>query len=218
MATPYLQIRRETVASTQDLALAELRDIPVAVIAAGQSAGRGRLGSEWVTAPRALAVTLAFHHDPAETRPLSLMAGVAATRALGPEVDLKWPNDLMVGAGKAGGILVEISEERVAIGLGLNLWWPDPPEGTTAMFEEEPPSGAQDRIGALWVAEMMHLIDSEGWPLEEYRARCVTLGRDITWESDGSGKAVDVDEMGRLVVDVGGRLVQLSAGAVRHIG
>lgn len=217
MATPYLQIRRETVASTQDLALAELRDLPVAVIAAGQTEGRGRLGSEWITAPRALAVSLAFHQDPAETRPLSLMAGMAATRALGSEVGLKWPNDLMVGAGKAGGILVEISEGSVAVGLGLNLWWPDPPQGTSALFEAEPPSGAHAGIGALWVAEMMQLVDSEGWPLDEYGTRCVTLGRDITWEPDGSGRAVDVDEMGRLVVDVGGRLVQLSAGAVRHI-
>jgi biotin-(acetyl-CoA carboxylase) ligase len=109
------------------------------------------------------------------------MAGVAALRAVtGPK--LKWPNDLILGEGKVGGILVEQSGDEVVIGLGLNLWWPDTPEGTAALFGEDPGPDRHAEIGALWGAELMRLIEAEGWPLGDYRSDCETLGRRITWE------------------------------------
>jgi BirA family biotin operon repressor/biotin-[acetyl-CoA-carboxylase] ligase len=216
MATPYWQIWREEVPSTQDLALQEMGDLPVVVIAAGQSSGRGRSGAEWATAPRALAVSSGLRVDAEESRPISLMAGIAAGRAL-PNVGLKWPNDLEWEAGKVGGILVERTGEVVVVGLGLNLWWPTPPEGFSALYVHDPGPGRHREIGAWWAAELLAMLRGTGWPSDEYRDRCTTLGRDVTWEPDGSGRAVDVAESGALVVEAGSALIEIHSGAVRQV-
>jgi len=131
MATPYRQVRLVSPQSTQDEALQRLDDVPVVVIAEKQEAGRGRTGSDWWNAPRGLAASVAFRKQSADLRPVSLIAGVAAVRAL-PELSLKWPNDLMHSDLKVGGILVEVHDDAVVTGLGMNLWWPDPPEGAAA--------------------------------------------------------------------------------------
>jgi len=217
MATPYWQLRRDEVPSTQDLARSELETIPVVVIAAAQTAGRGRSGAEWVTAPRALAVSIALRADPGEGRPISLMAGVAARRALGDIVGLKWPNDLLIGENKIGGILVEQSDGVAVAGMGLNLWWPDAPDAIGALLHEDPGPDRHVEIGALWAAELLSILSAEGWPIDEYRQACVTLGRDISWEPDGSGRAVDVAESGALLIDDGSQRSELHSGVVRHI-
>ena len=217
MATPYWQLRRDEVPSTQDLARTQLGSIPVVVIAAAQTAGRGRSGSGWLTAPRALAVSVAYRATSEEDRPISLTAGVAGRRALGAMVGLKWPNDLEMGDAKVGGILVEQSDGVVVVGMGLNLWWPDPPEGVGALHEDDPGAERHAQIGALWAAELLSLLRVEGWPIDEYRQACVTLGRDISWEPDGSGRAVDVSETGALMIEDDSGLREIHSGAVRHV-
>lgn len=216
MATPYRQVRLDSPTSTQDEARSRFDDFPIVVIAPSQTEGRGRTGSEWWNAPRALAVSIAFRSAPDEGRPLSLMAGVAAARAM-ETVLLKWPNDLLVGERKCGGILVEVSEGVAVAGMGVNLWWPNPPNGTAALYPEDPGPDRHAGIGALWAAEFLGILDADGWPLDEYRGRCATLGWRITWEPDGAGRAVDVAPDGGLVVETTGGLRTLHAGQVRHV-
>jgi BirA family transcriptional regulator, biotin operon repressor / biotin---[acetyl-CoA-carboxylase] ligase len=216
MATPYLQLRREEVPSTQDLARAELDRLPVVVISERQTEGRGRTGSTWMTAPRALAVSVAFRIAAGDGRPLSLMAGIAAVRAMSGTL-LKWPNDLVVDNLKIGGILVERSDAVVVAGIGVNLWWPDSPEGIGALSEVDPGPTAHAEIGALWAAELIDLLDGDGWPRDEYREACVTLGRQITWEPEGAGVAVDISSAGELIVEMEGDRHVLGSGAIRHV-
>lgn len=215
MATPYLQIQVDETPSTQDLARDELEELPVVIIARRQSEGRGRSGAGWINAPAGLAVSLAKRSGD-ETRPVSLMAGIAAIRSL-PGLELKWPNDLMVGGEKVGGILVERSGSTLVVGAGVNLWWPDAPEGIGAIYEAEPPSERHVEIGAMWAAELMRLLESDGWPIDEYRAACSTIGGQITWQPDGQGVAVAVDEDGSLVVEFDGGRQNLHSGSVTHI-
>jgi BirA family biotin operon repressor/biotin-[acetyl-CoA-carboxylase] ligase len=215
MATPYLQLWADEVPSTQDIARSELGPLPVLVAAERQTAGRGRGGAAWMSAPRALAVSLAFRASVDDLRPFSLMAGVAAARGL-KGVSLKWPNDLMFDDAKVGGILVERADE-VVVGMGVNLWWPDAPEGIGALHDDDPGAGLHARIAGLWAAELMRLVDADGWPLDEYRSLCSTLGEAISWEPEGRGKAVDIDEDGGLVVEVSGAWQTLTSGAIRHL-
>ncbi|HUG08081.1 MAG TPA: biotin--[acetyl-CoA-carboxylase] ligase [Acidimicrobiia bacterium] len=216
MATPYFQLRVNRVSSTQDVARERLDDLPVLVLASGQTWGRGRSGAEWLTADRALAASLAFRHAEGEERPLSLMAGVAAARAT-EGTALKWPNDVVVDHAKVGGILVERTGDTTVVGLGLNLWWPSPPDGMDALFPEDPGEEAHAEIGALWGAELMEAIDGKGWQIDEYRRACATIGRDITWEPDGAGRAVDVADDGALVVETSTGRETLYSGAVSHV-
>ena len=215
MATPYLQLWAEEVASTQDVARFELDRLPVVVAAQRQTSGRGRGGASWLSAPRALAVSVAFHHSDEDLRPFSLMAGVAAARGL-EGVSLKWPNDLMADGAKVGGILVERAGE-IVIGMGVNLWWPDAPDGMGALHADDPGPGLHLQVAGIWAAELMRLIEEDGWPVDEYRSLCSTLGKKISWEPEGRGTAVDITGEGALVVEVSGERETLSSGAVRHL-
>jgi BirA family biotin operon repressor/biotin-[acetyl-CoA-carboxylase] ligase len=102
-------------------------------LAETQTAGRGRVGRDWISPFGAniyLSVLWRFE-DPSRVAGLSLAVGVAVVRALAAmglrEVGLKWPNDLLWGESKLGGILLEVAGEahgpcRVAIGVGLNRY------------------------------------------------------------------------------------------------
>ncbi len=108
---------------------------PLWITAARQTLGRGRSGRSWVSAPGALAATLLFRPtcDVACLPQLSLVAGVAAYDAIAealPVADrsslrLKWPNDVLLGAAKVSGILVESmmlgQAVTAAIGIGINV-------------------------------------------------------------------------------------------------
>src|SRR5882672_6071411 len=96
----------------------------VLLIADEQTAGRGRRGRRWYSAPGA---DIAFSLSAEVAKPvagLSLVAGVAAARALRAlgvaEAALKWPNDLLVEGAKLGGILVETRGSLAVIGVGIN--------------------------------------------------------------------------------------------------
>ena len=123
---PGLEVRVvERCASTNDLALQASSGVLIA--AEEQTAGRGRRGRRWHSAPGAgITFSLArrIERPARELAGLALVAGVAAARALralGAPVCLKWPNDLVVDAAKLGGILVESrNASHAVIGIGLN--------------------------------------------------------------------------------------------------
>jgi BirA family transcriptional regulator, biotin operon repressor / biotin---[acetyl-CoA-carboxylase] ligase len=103
------------------------------ILAEEQTGGRGRAGRTWHSERAAgIYVTLLLRPKlaPVQAPLLTIMAGVAARTAIeahtGLVVDLKWPNDLMIGERKAGGILTEMYAEPgqvrfVIVGIGLNV-------------------------------------------------------------------------------------------------
>ena len=216
LATPYFQLSFDSVPSTQDVAREELGELPVLVVAARQTRGRGRTGAEWENADRAMAASLAIRTSDGDRRPLSLIAGVAATRVV-DGASVKWPNDVLVGEAKVGGILVERGGDVAVVGLGLNLWWADPPAGMGGVFDSDPGASAHRAIAGLWGAELMDLLVDVEWPQDEYVAACATLGRDIIWEPGGAGRAVDVGEDGSLMVETAEGIESIHSGAVRHV-
>lgn len=107
------------------------------VIAASQTAGRGRQGRIWMSSPGdSLTFSLLWRFAPG-TSPagLSLAIGLAVAEALQKvgagrtaPIQLKWPNDLLKDAKKLGGILIELvpgSPHAAVIGIGLNLHLPE---------------------------------------------------------------------------------------------
>jgi BirA family biotin operon repressor/biotin-[acetyl-CoA-carboxylase] ligase len=222
MATPYALIRLEDIPSTQDEAATRAEQAPVLVVSARQSAGRGRFGRPWVTAPRAIAASLAIQPSgwqAAQFGRLSLMAALAARIVLGENVTSKWPNDLTRRDVKVAGLLLEASGDLVVIGLGVNLWWPNPPTGVGGCFEMDPGSEVGVDLAARWCDDLMARIERgpERWGRDEYRPVCRTIGRSIRWHPDGRGVARDVDEVGRLVVETDVGRVRLSSGEVWEV-
>lgn len=132
---PGVEVRVvERCTSTNDVLL-KAGGNPVLLAAEEQTAGRGRRGRRWHSAPRA-GVTFSLgrriRRPARELAALSLVAGVAAARALRAlgvrQAALKWPNDLVVQGAKLGGILVEARSAGgsrgdgawAVIGLGIN--------------------------------------------------------------------------------------------------
>ena len=198
-------LRLDGVTSTQDVA----RDMPIGsvVIADHQTAGRGRLERRW-DAPPGTALLVSFVLRPAPL--LSLAAGVAAAEACGPEVRLKWPNDLLLDGRKLGGILVETTPRKAICGIGINL--SSAPEGAARL--DRP----RDDVFARLEAEI------ERWTrapdeavLRRWRELSATLGRRVRVEVGGrtaEGLAEDIGPRGELVVN--GEL--FVAGSVTHLG
>ena len=103
------------------------------ILAEEQTAGRGRAGRHWYSERAAgIYVTLLLRPkiSPVEAPLLTMLAGVSAHAAIqaqtGLELDLKWPNDLMLNGKKLGGILTEMYADTslvhfVIVGIGINV-------------------------------------------------------------------------------------------------
>ncbi len=122
------------------------RGEPVLLVAERQTAGRGRLGRGWQSAPGAsLTFSLALPLTPSDWSGLSLAVGVSVAENLHPAVRLKWPNDLWVGDRKLGGILIETASagagpRQAVIGIGINIEAP-PAQGLST-----PPAGLRELV------------------------------------------------------------------------
>lgn len=144
---PELALRKEVDSTSRELARNPLEGpVPRALTAEFQSAGQGRLGRRWLS-PYASGICLSLaarlSRAPGALGALSLAMGVGVHRALaacGVDcVKLKWPNDLVLGDGKLGGILVQIEAGRnggstCIVGVGLNVTARPtvPPDGPAA--------------------------------------------------------------------------------------
>lgn len=224
MPTPYSSHVYEEVTSTQDVARSLGIEGPVLVVAARQTEGRGRSGASWETAPRALALSLHFAPRslgwPADRWTLiPLATGIAVARLL--QLNLKWPNDLLAAPGKkVGGILIEATGKTMTIGVGVNLWWPDPPPGRAGLLTNDPGADSPRAYGeivgeAVW-EELGNGADN--WSYDDYCRDCLTLGNEITWSQNQRGTALAIDRTdGSLVVEESGRRRKLNAGEVRHV-
>ncbi len=133
-ASPPVRLLAQTV-STQDVARRWRGPTPLAIVAARQTAGRGRLGRRWVDdRGEGVALTLVIADDGADASCLSLACGIATLDALRatlgretPPLGLRWPNDVMIvdasgrGVRKLGGVLIERSQGRFLAGIGINV-------------------------------------------------------------------------------------------------
>jgi BirA family biotin operon repressor/biotin-[acetyl-CoA-carboxylase] ligase len=213
------------------------------VLAGDQSAGRGRQGREWVSPPGNLFLSVVLR--PAARFPdgglIPLAAGVAASEALeafGVRARLKWPNDLVVGDRKIGGLLAEATSggeglEIVVLGIGVNLSL-DPahgPEGlrdvATSVKVETGRTIAPEEAAAETLARVAvwyHALAREGAAtvLAAWRARSVPWwGRPVEVRSGQGlvrGVARGVDERGALLLDLeGGAQAALLSGEAREL-
>ncbi len=161
---------------------------------------------------------------PEETWPrLSLVTGLAVADAIESDlrvpVALKWSNDVMRNDAKVGGVLLEAQEDRVVIGCGLNLWWPDAPSGFGAVLAEDPGPDVAAGLASSWADSVMDALQGspDGWNLARYRTRSSILGRRITWEPAGAGLAIDVDVAGYLHVETERGIERIGSGRVRLV-
>jgi BirA family biotin operon repressor/biotin-[acetyl-CoA-carboxylase] ligase len=203
------------------------------VIAAAQTAGRGRRGRAWVCAPGdSLTFSLLWRFAPG-TVPLglSLAAGVAVTNALAKVgaggTALKWPNDVLKDGRKLAGILVELvpgQTHAAVIGIGLNLRLPEslPAELRETAAALDVPVAANVLLATLLI-ELHAVLDSfaaagfaglrpEWLARHAHQDAPVRLLSDFAPPRAGICRGVDVD--GALLLETDGRLDRILSGEV----
>jgi BirA family biotin operon repressor/biotin-[acetyl-CoA-carboxylase] ligase len=226
----------EVTASTNATALrlAELGYPEWTIASAGhQTAGRGRLGRTWVSAPgQALLFSVVLRPDlPAEGAALvTLLAGAAMAGAChvaaGADVRCKWPNDLVLPEGKVGGILTEakVEDRRVqhlVMGVGVNVGAPPPGVDGAAAVRAD-----QTSLLTAFLRRFREIYPPIGPAftpaiLGAYAPLCATLGREVRAQTmDGrivEGRAVDLDDSGNLVVQSEDGTHTVGFGEIEHL-
>lgn len=202
------------------------------VVAARQTAGRGRLRRRWES-PEGTGLyysVIVRPNLPEEAFPcLTFAAAMAvcdACRAFAPETVVKWPNDLILYGRKIAGILLEKEGGAAVIGIGVNARQrrEDFPEelrekaGSLEMLTGKPVS-LFALENALTKALGVRIAQAErGQWRDDYRALCATLGaqvRVVAADETFEGVAEEMDETGALLVrDASGALRRVLAGDV----
>ena len=207
------------------LRLSKLRHGSV-ILAHEQTAGRGQRGRQWISAPgRDLALSIVVAPPDLRADGQFVLAKLAAlavhdtVASLVPgEVRIKWPNDVLVDRRKVAGILIEneLAGDRVAwsiIGIGLNVNSTDLPEELTATSLALERGGEVDRTTVLDTLLQRFKALWDTWTTGDrkweaaYTDRLWSRGRWADLLLDGQpvqGRPVDVDEQGRLLVELPG--------------
>lgn len=240
-----LQVVASTGSTNADLVAAARDGAPegVVLVTEEQTLGRGRLDRGWVSPPQAGLTLSVLLRPPADIPPrrwgwLPLLAGVAladAVRGLAEvTARLKWPNDLLLGEQrrKAAGVLAEVVDDAVVIGIGLNVSTrrDELPEHATSLGAEAAASVDRDPLLRAILREVESryrrwcgtLGDAVGSGLlSSYVEACDTLGRNVSVAVPGGGsiggRAEAIDSAGRLLVRTGAELHALAAGDVTHL-
>jgi BirA family biotin operon repressor/biotin-[acetyl-CoA-carboxylase] ligase len=250
-----VQVVAETGSTNADVAQAARAGGPegLVLVAESQIAGRGRLGRSW-QAPAGAGLTMSVLLRPTSVAAarhgwLPLLTGVAVMQVCAAEVGgvdaaLKWPNDLLVRPiaggrwGKCGGILAEVADDAIVIGIGINVSQdraelPEPmdplayPPTSLAIAGGR---GDRERLAVAVLERLSHWYarwsavagdpDRSGLAAA-YRSLCRTLGRRVTVTLPGGdalrGTATDIDRDGRLLVRAPDGEHRLAAGDVHHL-
>ena len=213
------------------------------VLAECQTKGRGRLGRTWHS-PAGLgiwmSVVLRPKLAPIAAPGLSLVAGLSLARTieecLQTPVELKWPNDCLLGGKKTAGILAELSAQRenvrfVVLGVGVNvLHQPQdfPPElQKTATSLVLATGQLIDRVEFL--CEFLKRLEADYSQfkkqglapfIDSYTRRCELIGSQIqahVGHKTITGQALRIDATGALVLRQGQKEIVISAGEAQRI-
>lgn len=182
--------------STQNDALAGLRrgaQHGAVYAAEHQSQGRGRRGRRWLTTPGGLLFSVIVRDgvaSPGPTGRLTIAAVVGTVRAIqdctGASTSIKWPNDLVFGLAKAGGVLVETRGEAAVVGVGLNAFsaaglTAGQPTTTVAAYAARPFDRSE--LLAACVVQILDCLAADGAAWEavyaEWVRRSTLLGRQV---------------------------------------
>jgi len=210
---------------------------PTLLVASSQSAGRGRAGRSWQSAPGAsLTFSLAwpFRRPLHQLIGLPLAVGVGIAEVLESfdlPLQLKWPNDLLRDGRKVGGVLIETAAPTdphavgcwAVIGIGLNLLLPElSDEGVAAAMPElvrvEPELLLAELLSGL--ADTLLQFEQSGFGIfrERWNRRHAYAGQPVVLLDHGrvvrQGVAQGVDASGYLLLQTGSGLLPVMAGDV----
>lgn len=209
-----------------------------AVLAVSQRAGRGQLRRPWESPPGNIYAALrlpAAGVFATETAAIALGCLFAESfAALGVPVQLKWPNDLLLGDAKIGGMLIEEKRGVVLAGIGINLVSAPPPEALRQGWAVPAASLTDRDISATPLTLWRHLVEGA---LFCYEAQVLRAGgadfvscaeKHLAWVGRGvvvhggdvgdcPGRILGLEPQGGLRIVISGREHILRSGSITPI-
>lgn len=173
---------------------------------------------------------------PMEASKCTLLAAVGVCRGIRrmglADAGIKWPNDILVHGKKLVGILTLMSAsmekiDYIIMGIGINTgikkneFPEDFREGATSFLNEGINVSRKDLLAAILgeLEKEYSIAQNEGFDkvLDDWRALSVTLGQEVRvifGDDSYTGKAVDIDRDGCLLVNTGSEVKRVIAGDV----
>ncbi len=208
---------------------------PVLLVAAEQSAGRGRLGRQWFSgadanrpSDGALTFSLGLPLTPLDWSGLSLAVGVSVVENLHPDLRLKWPNDVWLRDRKLAGILIEtanlvdtVATRYAVLGVGINLKEPaatglrTPPAWLGEVLPGIDAAKALLRLAAPLV-RALKFFEAHGFaPFQgRFNSRDALGGLAVSLSDGTEGQAQGVDSAGALLVHTAHGLKKITSSEV----
>ncbi len=199
------------------------------VCARRQTAGRGRQGRRWSSPVGNLHASFLLRPGVPASRSaeIGFVAAVAVAAALDtvlPEkARLKWPNDVLIGGAKVAGILTELVDDAIIVGIGINVAHvpPDVPYAVTSLSAE----GCQTTVDAI-VAALVQAFDAAlaAWidggfdPVREAWLRRGPPAGQAMRSGDVEGQFAGLAADGALLLDTGKGVRRVVAGEVGYVG
>lgn len=228
----------EDIGSTQDaawqLGLADCAQGTL-VVSEQQRKGRGRLKRKWFAPAGGIYFSLILRPKFIlldEVAPITLLAALACIYALKKTVDLnyslKWPNDILLGGKKIGGILCEIDAEQdkinfIVLGVGINVNSRSLPPPATSLFLAAKKTICRAELIKRILEEIEILYrraeqEKFSFVLRQWQKFCPLWGRRVKvkiLDHEIEGQALGIDEKGHLLLRKEGGIVErVSAGDV----
>ena len=228
-----------TVSSTMDAAKMAVLDGVIegtVIVADHQTAGRGRLGREWLSPPGGnLMLSIILYPRLEHLARLTLVSCLAIARSIEEvtllETSIKWPNDVLINGKKISGVLVEsdVNGDKVnyaSIGIAVNVNLdvksiPEIADIATSLRDElgMPVSRLQMLTALLGEFEKVYKDMCKGEPIElDWKRRLTTLGKKVSVRCGDvvhKGFAEDVDKDGNLLLRLPNKKLEvISAGDV----
>jgi BirA family biotin operon repressor/biotin-[acetyl-CoA-carboxylase] ligase len=158
------------------------------------------------------------------TAAAALSAQEACRRVAAVDTEIKWPNDLMIsgggaGGGKVAGILAESSAGAVVLGMGLNVH--GGPPGAAVLDQAAGKRVCRLELLTAWLHDLDRRLGRWDEVARDYGVRCATIGRDVAVETGGvrlQGRVQGLDGWGRLLLcRPDGSVDVIAAGDVTHL-
>jgi BirA family biotin operon repressor/biotin-[acetyl-CoA-carboxylase] ligase len=229
----YYPVLPSTMDTAREMARQKTEEGTV-IIAGEQTAGRGRLKRTWLSPPGNIALSIILYPGTAGLPYLTMIASLATAKAIevvaGKKAEIKWPNDILIGGKKSGGILIEneIKKDRVEyslIGMGINInlevkAYPEIAAIATSLDNNKGSDRRAEIIRALLTEfERLYINLPDGKSIyTAWREKLVTLGKRVRATSTAGiieGIAESVDETGALMIrEANGEIKRVIAGDV----
>jgi len=185
----------ESLNSTNEKAKTARRGVHIAL---EQSSGKGRHGKSFYSPSGGIYMSAVLRNCQLPTLAAAVVVCNAVESVTGKTCRIKWVNDIFLDGEKICGILTEAAADSIIVGIGINVVSNGEYAGIYDNCDNCVPENTHNRI----IAYIINAITGDKWladVIDEYKKRCFVLGHQVKY-GDCKVVAVDIDQMGRLIV------------------